>query len=121
MNLHAPALVEFRFDLDPGQDLPRLLPDWQLLGRGAKGGLSLLRNQIVIRCERTDDGNSQAISQSRVHGSAEQNLRLLANVTAKLLHQDFDFRQRHAGPARHLNQHARCLLQHAATVHQRIF
>ena len=42
-------------------------------------------------------------------------------MTTKFLHQNFDFRQRHARPTRHLDQHACRIRQHAATIHQRIF
>src|SRR6266487_3958853 len=71
-------------------------PPWDCPQTGGITGallcsIDLLRNRILIRRERTDDCDAQAVSHSSVHGRAEQNLRLLVDVTTKLLHQDFYF------------------------------
>src|SRR5207253_10581998 len=51
---------------------------------------------------------------------AEENLCLLADVTAEFLHEDFDFRQCEPGPTRHLHKNVCGICKHPATIHQRI-
>src|SRR4029453_15595251 len=74
---------------------------------------------MLIRCKRTDNRHAQAVPKSSVHCSAEENLRFVVNVPAKLLHDDFDFGQGHTRPARHLNENPRDIRQRATSIHQR--
>src|SRR5262249_23274282 len=76
---------------------------------------------LFFRREGTDDRDAQSVSEACIDDCAEQNLCLLANVTPKLLHQDFDFGERHAGPASYLDEHVCRVCQHAAAIHQWIF
>jgi hypothetical protein len=41
-------------------------------------------------------------------------------MSAKFLHENFDFRECEPGPTGHLHEHVRGVSQHPATIHQRI-
>src|SRR5581483_4808536 len=58
---------------------------------------------------------------SSIHRGTEQNLRVVADMAIKLLHNNFDFGQRHARAACHLYQNPCRIRQGATTVHQWTF
>src|SRR5206468_12740793 len=77
-------------------------------------------SQILCWSERGNTGHCQTISQSSINDCTEENLCLLVNVPAKLLHEDFDLREGHSGSAGYLHEHMRGVCQHSAAIHQRI-